>query len=304
MAIAIFPITPDFAAEIGEIDLSRPMAAPDLAALREAFARYAVLIFPAQTLSPDDHVRFAEHFGPLQESMRGPLGLKDHPLRVREELIDIANMDVDGRIWDKDSRNRLFHLGNRLWHIDASFREPAGYASLLYARSIAPIGGHTEFADLRAAYDALPETTKKRLAGLVAHHSFMYSRARFGVTDFTEVERKAFAPLRRPLVRTIPQNGRQTLYIAAHIGPIEGMTDNQAAELLEELTAHAAQRQFVYTHRWRVGDLVMWDNRCTMHRGTEFEDTRWLRDMHRATTSDQPDAFGAIQPAAVAAAVR
>ena len=148
------------------------------------------------------------------------------------------------------------------------------------------------FADLRAAYDALPESTKRRIGGLIAEHSLLYSRQRIGFREFTDAEKQASAPVLRPLVRTIPESGRQTLYIASHIGRIHRLPEEEAEALLKELTAHATQRQFVYTHRWRVGDLVMWDNRCTMHRGTDFDDLRWPRDMQRATTSDRIDAFG------------
>jgi alpha-ketoglutarate-dependent 2,4-dichlorophenoxyacetate dioxygenase len=183
-------------------------------------------------------------------------------------------------------------MGNRLWHTDCSFKAPSGYASILYARSIPPIGGHTEYADLRAAYDALPATTKARLRNLIAEHSLLNSRKRIGFTIFTDAERKTFAPVLRPLVRTIPESGRESLYLASHIGRIQGLPDDDAESLVQELIVHATQRQFVYTHRWRVGDLVMWDNRCTMHRGTEFDDLRWPRDMQRATTSDRIDAFG------------
>jgi alpha-ketoglutarate-dependent 2,4-dichlorophenoxyacetate dioxygenase len=216
---------------------------------------------------------------------------------VREEIADIANMDANGRVWAADSRVRLFQMGNRLWHTDSSFKAPTAYASMLYARSIPPIGGHTEFADMRAAFAALPEETKERLRGLGAWHSLMYSRAKLGFTEFNDAERKSFTPVCRPLVRTVPESGRESLYLASHIGRIEGMEDGAALALLAELTAHCSQRQFVYTHRWRVGDLVMWDNRCTMHRGTEFEDTRWPRDMQRATTSDRADAFGVLEEA-------
>jgi alpha-ketoglutarate-dependent 2,4-dichlorophenoxyacetate dioxygenase len=205
-------------------------------------------------------------------------------------------------LWHENSRTRRFQMGNRLWHTDSSFKAPSAYASLLFARSVAPIGGHTEFADLRAAYDALPMEKKNRLRGLIAEHSLIYSRGKLGFTDFSPEEKVAFTPVLRPLVRRIPENGRDSLYIASHIGRIGGMEDADALALVAELTEHATQRQFVYTHRWRVGDLVMWDNRCTMHRGTEFEDTRWVRDMHRATTSDRIDAFGTReQPSAVAA---
>jgi alpha-ketoglutarate-dependent 2,4-dichlorophenoxyacetate dioxygenase len=290
MPISVFPVTPRFAAEIGDIDLSRPLDPETLQEVRDAFATYAVLAFTTQNLSVEQHLAFARNFGPLEVTVQR--ALRAEKLRVPEQIADIANMDAEGRLWKKDSRLRLFQMGNRLWHTDSSFKAPSGYASMLYARSVAPIGGHTEFADMRAAFDALPARKKAALQGLIAEHSLMYSRRRLGFTQFTEEEKVAFAPVRRPLVRRIPESGRDSLYVASHIGKIEGMPDEATEALVAELIAHATQRQFIYTHRWRVGDLVMWDNRCTMHRGTEYDDTRWPRDLQRATTSDRLDAFG------------
>ena len=300
MPISIFPLTPRFAAEVGDIDLSRPLDAGTLQAVRDAFASFAVLVFPAQSLSVEQHLAFAANFGPLEVTVQR--ALRAEKLRVPEQIADIANMDAEGRLWKKESRLRLFQMGNRLWHTDSSFKAPSGYASMLYARSVAPIGGHTEFADMRAACDALPATTRTRLQGLIAEHSLMYSRRKLGFTEFTPEEKTAFAPVRRPLLRRIPESGRDTLYIASHIGRIEGMSDDETGALVAELVAHSTQRQFVYTHRWRVGDLVMWDNRSTMHRGTEYEDTRWPRDLQRATTSDRLDAFGVAEEKSALAA--
>ena len=304
MPISIFPVTPRFAAEIGDIDLSEPLDAATLQAVRDAFAAFAVLVFPAQNLGVKQHLSFATNFGPLEVTVQR--ALRTEKLRVPEQIADIANMDAEGRVWKKESRLRLFQMGNRLWHTDSSFKAPSGYASMLYARSVAPIGGHTEFADMRAACDALPAATRARLQGLIAQHSLMYSRRRLGFTEFTPEEKVAFAPVRRPLLRRIPESGRETLYVASHIGkisgPLGGLPDDEAEALVAELVAHATQRQFVYTHRWRVGDLVMWDNRCTMHRGTEYEDTRWPRDLQRATTSDRLDAFGVAEEKSALAA--
>ena len=303
MTISLFPVTERFAAEVGDIDLARPLDPATLQAVRDAFATYAVLVFPAQSLTIEQHLAFASNFGPLETTVR--LGMQHGgkgKLRLREEIADIANLDPDGKLWHENSRARRFQMGNRLWHTDSSFKAPSGYASLLYARSVAPIGGHTEFADLRAAYDALPDERKHGLHSLIAEHSLIHSRGKLGFTEFTPEERRAFEPVLRPLVRRIPESGRETLYVASHIGRIRGMEDAGAARLVEGLIAHATQRQFVYTHRWRVGDLVMWDNRCTMHRGTEFEDTRWVREMLRATTSDRIDAFGAEERRSAVAA--
>ena len=284
MAVTIYPVTPSFAAEIGDIDLSKQIDPSDLVAIKDAFTKYAVLIFPDQHLSQDEHLDFASHFGPLETTIA--IYRKGVPLRVRKEFADVSNLNHKNEVWGKESRQRLFQLGNRLWHTDSSFKRLPARASLLYARSIPSVGGHTEFADERAAYDALPEDTKRRLHSLVAEHSIFTSRARLGFTNFSDDERRDLPPVPQVVVRTIPESGRKSLYLASHAGRIFGMPEEEGRVLIEELIAHATQRQFVYTHRWRVHDLVIWDNRCTMHRGTEFDDLRWKRDVQRATVCD------------------
>jgi alpha-ketoglutarate-dependent 2,4-dichlorophenoxyacetate dioxygenase len=284
MAITVCPVTPSFAAEIGDVDLSKQIEPPDLQAIKEAFAKYAVLIFPDQHLSEDQHLDFARHFGPLETTIA--LYRKDQPLRVRQEFADVSNLDHNSEVWGKDSRQRMFQLGNRLWHTDSSFKRLPALASLLYAHTIPPIGGHTEFADERAAYDALPEDTKRRLESLVAEHSIFNSRARLGFANFSEEERQGMPPVPQVVVRTIPESGRKSLYLASHAGRIFGLSEHEGRALIDELVAHATQQQFVYIHRWRVHDLVIWDDRCTMHRGADFDDLRWKRDMQRATVCD------------------
>jgi alpha-ketoglutarate-dependent 2,4-dichlorophenoxyacetate dioxygenase len=284
MAITVWPVTEGFAAEIGDVDLSRALELDEIAAIKQAFWDYGVLIFPAQDLTEQQHVDFARHIGPIEISIAALNS--DAPQRIRTDLADVSNLNPRNEIWGEKSRRRALGVGNRLWHTDSSFKFLPARASLLYARSIPPVGGHTEFADMRAAYDALDEALKQRLAGLIAEHALSYSRERTGFTSFTERERNNLPPVPQMVVRTIPENGRRSLYIASHIGRIRGMSEDDACALIDGLIAHATQRQFVYTHRWRAGDLVMWDDRCTMHRGTEFDDLRWPRDMHRATVSD------------------
>ena len=284
MPMTVVPVTPSFAAEIGDVDLSKPIEAAAVAAIKDAFTTYAVLIFPDQHLSQDQHLDFAKHFGPLETTIG--VYRKDTPLRLRKEFADVSNLAPNNEVWGKDSRTRMFQLANRIWHTDSSFKRLPAFASLLYARSIAPVGGHTEFADERAAYDALPEDTKRRLGGLVAEHSIFNSRARLGYTNFSDEERRELPPVPQVVVRTIPESGRKSLYLASHAGRIFGLPEGEGRALVDELIAHATQRQFVYTHRWRLHDLVMWDNRCTMHRGTEFDDLRWKRDVQRATVCD------------------
>jgi alpha-ketoglutarate-dependent 2,4-dichlorophenoxyacetate dioxygenase len=284
MAISIYPVTPDFAAEIADVDLARPLEAADFAELKAAFAKYAVLIFPDQKLTQEQHLAFGALFGPLELTIA--VHRKNTPLRVPKEFADVSNLNHKNEVWGKDSRTRQFQLANRLWHTDSSFKRLPALASLLHARNIPPVGGHTEFADERAAYDALPEAMKRRLRGLIAEHSIFNSRGRLGFTNFSDEECEALPPVPQALVRVIPESGRKSLYLASHAGRIFGMSDAAGRALIDELIEHATQRQFVYTHRWRTNDLVMWDNRCTMHRGTAFDDLRHRRDMQRATVSD------------------
>ena len=285
MTISIYPFTPDFAAEIGEVDLAKPLSLEDRAAIEAAFRKYAVLVFPAQTLSSDQHVAFASLFGPMEPNINS-YAEEIRKERIDHRVSDVSNLDHDNQILPAASRKRQSGLANRLWHTDSSFRHVPARASLLYARQVAPIGGHTQFADMRAAWDALPAATQARIDGLVALHSIFHSRASIGFTDYSARERAALPGALQVLVRTIPENGRRALYLASHVFRIVGMQDDDAMQLIEELMAHATQRQFIHTHRWRQNDLVMWDNRCTMHRGTEYDERRWKRDMHRATVSD------------------
>lgn len=284
MAMTISPVTPNFVAEIGDVDLSQPLTATEIDEIKQAFWRYAVLIFPSQELTEQQHLAFARHIGPLETNLFTVN--KNAKFRVTPDLIDVSNITLSNEIWKAESRMRQFNMGNRLWHTDSSFKFLPARASLLYALVIPPIGGHTEFADLRAAYDTLSADMKRRLDGLVAEHSLAYSRAKTGFADFTEAEQTTLPPVPQVVVRTIPENGRKSLYIASHAGRIQGMPEEEGRALINELLAHATQRQFVYTHRWRVHDLVMWDNRCTMHHGADFDDLRWRREMHRATVSD------------------
>ena len=285
MAISLFPITPAFAAEVGDVDLAKPLSPEDDKAIQAAFLKYSVLVFPAQRLNSDQHVAFAERFGPLEVNINTYQDevKKD---RIDSRISDVSNLDHENELLPGESRKRTSGLANRLWHTDSIFRHVPARASLLYARIVAPIGGLSEFTDMRAAWEALPETTRRQIDGYVVEHSIFHSRAKVGATVFSERERASLPPSRQVLVRTIPETGRRALYLASHAVRIIGLPETESSRLIEDLMAHATRRQFVYSHRWRVDDLVIWDNRCTMHRGTRYEEQRWKRDMHRATVSD------------------
>ncbi len=284
MAITIMPVTPQFVAEVGDVDLTRPIPDGDFAEIQAAFWKYSVLVFPDQDITPEQHLAFAGRFGPIENERT--LDPKATPTRFAGAFSDISNLTAEGQIWGETSRQRMYKAGNKLWHTDSSFKRLPSLTSLLHARTVVPLGGHTEFADERAAYDALPQAMKDKLEGLVAEHWIGTSRLRTGFSEFNEDERRRLPPVPQMLVRTIPQSGRKALFLASHAGRILGFPDDEGRLLIDQLIAHCTQRQFVYTHRWRPNELVMWDNRCTMHRGTDFDDLRWVRDMRRVTVSD------------------
>jgi alpha-ketoglutarate-dependent 2,4-dichlorophenoxyacetate dioxygenase len=215
MAINLFPVTPGFVTEIGDVDLSEPLSDEDAAAIDAAFLKYAVLVFPAQRLSPDQHVAFAERFGPLEPNINT---YQDEVKadRIDSRISDVSNLDHENLLLPAHSRKRLSGLANRLWHTDSIFRHVPARASLLYARIVAPIGGLTEFADMRAAWDALPESMRRQLDGQIVEHSIFHSRAKVGATEFTDRERASLPPSKQVLVRTIPETGRRALYLASH----------------------------------------------------------------------------------------
>lgn len=243
---------------------------------------FAVLVLRNQHLDDAQQVTFTRHFGPLLE---GANTTKTDAMRLDSAFADVSNVDAHNNVLARDDRRRMFSLGNRLWHTDASFRAVPARYSILSARVVPPHGGNTEFADMRAAYDALDEESRAEVDSLVCEHSLLFSRARLGFTDYTEQEKATMAPVQHPLVRTHPQSGRRSLYLSAHIGSIVGWSQPEALAFLLDLTEAATDRPFVHAHSWQAGDLVIWDNRQTMHRARRFDDTLHVRDMRRTTTS-------------------
>jgi alpha-ketoglutarate-dependent 2,4-dichlorophenoxyacetate dioxygenase len=285
MSITVRPTHPDFVCEISGIDLGQPLKPADRDAIEDAINRYAVVVFHDQKLLDDQQIEFAAHFGPIHTPGQRA---RHHSIRhrlERTEIADISNLDGDGKVLDVNARRRLDWLANRLWHTDASFRAVPGALSMLYAHVIPDEGGDTEFADLRAAYDALDPATKKKLEGLIAIHSIWHSRCQLDVTTYTAEERASLPPVPQRIVRSHPGSHRKTLYLAAHASHIEGMPVPDGRLLLLDLMEHATKPQFVHAHKWREGDLVIWDNRCTMHRARPFDTTK-VRDLRRVTTRD------------------
>jgi alpha-ketoglutarate-dependent 2,4-dichlorophenoxyacetate dioxygenase len=282
MAVSIRPLHPVFAGEVAGVDCREPLGPEDVAAIEVGMDKYAVLVLREQNITDEQQIAFTRHFGELESYATAGHIRKREEQRLGPGIADFSNLDKHGRIMSDEDRVWFFKLGDRLWHSDSSFRPiPAKY-SILSGRVIPSWGANTEFADMRAAYDALDERTKAEIEDLVCEHSLKYSREAIGFTDLTEEEIAAFRPVRQRLVRTHPSSGRKSLFLASHAGAILGWTIPEARMFLRDLTEHATQREFVYSHAWRPHDLVMWDNRATMHRARRF-DRNEVRDVRRTT---------------------
>jgi alpha-ketoglutarate-dependent 2,4-dichlorophenoxyacetate dioxygenase len=281
MPIAIRPIHPVFVGEVSGIDITRPLARDEVAAIEAGMDRHAVLVFRDQRLTDEAQLAFSRNFGEL-EATRGTGISKPGELRLDPAFADVSNLDKDNRLLARDNRRRLYSLGNRLWHSDSSFKAVPATYSLLSGRIVVDKGGETEFADMRAAYDALDDATKAEIEDLVTEHSLIYSREQLGFDDLTADERATMRPVRQRLVRSHPVTGQKSLYLASHIGTIIGWPMPEARAFIRDLLEHATQPQFVYAHKWRQWDLVMWDNRQVMHRVRRYDETK-VRDMRRTT---------------------
>ena len=285
MNLTFKSLHPTFVAEVGPVDLRAVSDRGTLEQIRAGMDRYAVLVFREQAFSGMEQVEFAQRFDGQLHAKTGAAAITKNRFG-NEALTDISNVDEGGEIFQSNDRRRQYLLGNRLWHTDASFQDPPGRYSMLFSVVLPPVAADTEFADTRAAYDALSDDKKAQLEGLRVQHSIAYSRSTLGF-EFSEKERETLKGAVHPLVRTLP-NGRKSLYLASHAASIIDWPVPEARLLLRDLTEHATQPQFVYRHSWRVGDLVIWDNRATMHRGMPFDDKKYRRELRRVTTLDIP----------------
>jgi len=277
------------AGRITDIDARKPLSPAAVAAIEAALDRDAVIVMPGQDITDSEQLAFSRNFGPLEDGANS--GARDSELRLPLVFADVSNLDRQGEIAARDNRKRLAALANRLWHTDASFRViPAKY-SILSGRVVVSKGGDTEFADMRAAYEALDRRTKEEIEDLVCEHSLIYSRGQLGFTEFLPNERVAMKPVHQRLVRTHSVTGRKSLFLASHIGGILGWPRPEAMAFIRDLIEHATQREFVHVHKWTQYDLVIWDNRTTMHRVRRFDDLNQVRDMRRTTVrGDTPTA--------------
>ncbi len=279
---------PGFVGEVIGADLSKPLAQDDVLAIDQGMDRLAVLVFHGQNITDEQQLEFSLNFGAIERPDRKSNITQDKDRRIRADMADISNLNKEHQPLGRNDRQRLFNLGNQLWHSDSSFRATPAKYSLLSGRICPSQGGNTEFADMRAAYDALDLQTKEKIEEIVCEHSLLFSRGSLGFDDdLTEEEKQGFAPVRQSLVRVHPKSGRKSLYLSAHAGRIVGWPTPEARIFLRDLNEHATQSQFVYAHKWRAGDLVMWDNRQTMHRARPFEDTSEVRDMRRTTIAGE-----------------
>ena len=299
MTLSFAPLTPTIAAEVSGIDLTRPLTPEQVQAIDDGMDRFGVLVFHDQRFDDETQLAFSRNFGELEVSSGAEMS-KPEEMRLKMEMADISNLDANNRLRAADDRKRLGALGNRLWHSDASFRAiPAKY-SLLSARIVPPKGGNTEFADMRAAYDALDEATKAQIENLVTEHSNAFSREIIGFArqDYGAENQDKLRPVRHRLVRYDPHTGRKSLYLSAHIGGIIGWPIPEARAFIRDLMEHATQPEFVYAHAWKPWDLVIWDNRTTMHRARRYNDLTDVRDMRRSTIRGDGVTVEQVQQAA------
>lgn len=282
--LRLTPLTPYFGARAEGLDLSKPLTAEQRDELRAAMDHFAVLVFPGQELTDEAQADFAAQFGTIEAT---PTLVDQERRRLPNmQINDISNLGAEGQILAADDRRRMFNLGNLLWHSDSSFKPTPAYWSMLHARVIPPEGGETEFIDTRVAWDHLPEKTKAEIRDMVTEHSLIFSRAQLGFEAFSPEETARCEPVPQRLVRKHAESGRLALYLSAHIGRVQGRPTPEAMALIRDLTEFATQRAFVYQHHWTVKDLVIWDNRCTMHRGLRYEDKVYPRDLRRVTLED------------------
>jgi alpha-ketoglutarate-dependent 2,4-dichlorophenoxyacetate dioxygenase len=289
MDLAVRQLHPLFVAELRGVDLSRDIDPKMQRAIEHAMDEYAVCVLPEQKLNDERQIAFSRHYGPLENASAVKAQRKAGVIgqRIRHpEIFDVSNLDENGNIMAANDDRWVYRQANELWHTDSSFRQKSATWSLLHARIVPPSGGDTHFADTRAAYDALPEAMKQKLEGLVAEHSIWYSRGQRGGYVPSDDERAARPPAQHPLVRQHPGSGRKALFIASHASHIVGWLREEGRALLDELLAFATEPRFVYGHKWRVGDLVIWDNRCTMHRASQFDSNDHMRELHRTTIID------------------
>lgn len=287
MVLAVRSLKTAFAAEVTGLDLRDALEDSVCEALRATFDEYPVVVFPGQEISDGEQIAFSKRFGALEQPGAASNITKPEDRRLgKSEMADISNLDKTGALLEGDARQRMFNLGNRLWHSDSSFRVVPAQYSMLSAREVPGQGGQTQFADMRAAYAALDALTQAELADLICEHSLLYSRGALGFDDDLSPQEKAnFKPVQQRLVRTHPSTGRRSLYLSAHIGGIVGWPTPEARILIRELTEEATRDEFVYTHEWAQYDLVVWDNQCTMHRARPFKDRQHVRDMRRTTVA-------------------
>jgi len=281
--IRVRPLHPLFVGEVAGVDTTDDLSAEIVRAIQAAADRYAVLVFRDQRLTDEQQIAFSRGFGRLEET-RGTGISKPGEQRLHPAFADVSNLDKDNQLLARDNRRRLYSLGNMLWHSDSSFKPVPAKYSILSGRVVATRGGDTEFADMRAAYDGLDDATKAECEGLICEHSLIYSRELLGFDDLTDDERATMRPVRQSLLRTHPSTRRKSLYLASHIGTIIGWPVPEARALIRDLIEHATKPQFVYAHKWRAFDLVMWDNRCTMHRVRRYDNAQ-PRDMRRTTVA-------------------
>jgi alpha-ketoglutarate-dependent 2,4-dichlorophenoxyacetate dioxygenase len=285
MALMITPLLSHFAARVEGVNLAEPVDDATFRTISDAFQEHSVLVFGGQRLTDEQQMRFSGRFGPLETTLAS-IGKES---RLHPNLVDLSNVDPDHdeKLMGWSDRRMLYQSGNQLWHTDSSFKPVPAMASLLSGREVPPEGGETEFVSMRHAYETLAEETRRRIEGRVVVHSILYSRSTIAPGLFDPEQEKGLPPVRQALVRTNPANGRKSIYIGSHAWYIEGLPYEESRRRLDDLLAHTTKPDVVFSHRWNQWDLVMWDNRCVLHRGRPWDAARHARVMRRTTIAGE-----------------
>ncbi len=276
--VKFLPLNGEFGVEALGVDAAKPLDAATARALREAFERHRILVLRGQRLPPAAHIAFSRHFGELEIHVLDEYHKAEYP-----EIFELSNIGPDGK-------PNAVHpdLGTLFWHTDASWQAAPALATLLYAEQVPRDGGHTLFADMIGAYEAFGSAERKRFLGLSVLHDLHISRLKAGYSGMTSEQRAKRPPVVHPLVRVHPPSGRGAIFLGSHGQEIQGMEELASRGLIERIMSHAVEPRFVYEHVWRPGDLVMWDNRATMHRATEYDTAHEPRVVRRTVVKGEP----------------
>ena len=281
MSVEIRPLHEQFGAEVVGVDATREMTPDEFAPIMKAFETYSVLLFRGPVMTDKQQIALSEHFGIVQVAFKA--NQTGGSMFSRQSNINFETNEI----FPSEHHRMTFLKANMLWHTDSSYMNCASLCSILASREVPPSGGNTEVVSTRAAYEKLPQALKDRIEDLMVIHSLSYARDKMDMSILTDEQRDAAPPVKHPLVQVNPANGKKSMLIGAHAAFIDGWTEEDSRELLDELVEYSTRLEDIYSHVWQNGDAIVWDNRCILHRATPFESNKYRRHLERTTITDR-----------------